>query len=69
MYKNIIKSSLILLVACSFFYTQKQFKVSQKLLLDNVEALASGESGGMYCYGYGSVDCHGYKVNRIVTGI
>jgi len=27
------------------------------LLLDNVEALASGESGGAICYGVGSIDC------------
>lgn len=27
------------------------------LLLDNVEALAQGESGGTICYGIGSIDC------------
>ncbi|MCI1682547.1 MAG: NVEALA domain-containing protein [Bacteroides sp.] len=27
------------------------------LLLENIEALAQGESGGVGCYGVGAVDC------------
>ncbi len=69
MYKNIIKLSIVILVACSFFYTQNRFKLSHELLLANLEALASGESGGTYCYGYGSVDCHGYKVSWMASGV
>lgn len=68
MKKIIIKSSVLILVVCSVLYAQKQFKINRNVFLANVEALASSESGGSYCYGYGSVDCGGYKVDRIVTG-
>lgn len=66
MNKIIIKLSVSMLICCSLLYAKKQHKISQELLLTNVEALASGESGGSYCYGYGSLDCNGYKVDRII---
>ena len=37
------------------------------LQLANAEALASGEAGSIYCIGSGSVDCHGYKVERKIV--
>lgn len=40
------------------------------LVLDNIEALAYGEHGGIVrCYGDGSVDCHGYWVEMKITGL
>lgn len=66
MRKIIIKLSVCMLICCSMLYAKKQVRISQELLLSNVEALASGEGGGSYCYGYGSLDCNGYKVDRII---
>lgn len=39
-----------------------------QLAFDNIEALASGESGNFRCYGTGDVDCHGYKVDKMYSG-
>lgn len=57
------KFKILGLAACaavlvSVSVLQKKESVSNPLLLMNIEALASGESGGtVHCVGYGSVDC------------
>lgn len=57
------KFKILGLAACaavlvSVSVLQKKESVSNPLLLMNIEALASGESGGnVACIGYGSVDC------------
>lgn len=64
------KFKILGLAACaavlvSVSVLQKKESVSNPLLLMNIEALASGESGGSAaCIGYGSVDCphNGVKV-------
>lgn len=38
------------------------------LIFSNIEALASGESGGSGCFGSGSLDCNGSKVQYKFTG-
>ena len=42
-----------------------------QLAFQNIEALAQGENneGTYYCYGYGSVDCRGYKVEYKISGL
>lgn len=64
-----------MLVSCcvavaTFMYVREcknQVSISLERL-DNVEALASGESGGvLFCYGTGCVDCYGEKVKYTMT--
>ncbi|MDE6348454.1 MAG: NVEALA domain-containing protein [Bacteroides sp.] len=46
----------------SFQLNMKREKMDG-LMLENIEALASGESDGIiYCFGLGSVDCPGSEV-------
>lgn len=46
-----------------YFTSHKEKSQVNDLLLSNIEALADGESGSaLRCFGYGSVDCQGYKV-------
>jgi hypothetical protein len=41
-----------------------------EMALANIEALAGGEGiGNGYCFGSGSVDCYGYKVEMKITGL
>ena len=48
----------------------KEKSAIETLLLDNIEALASGEGGNFYwCAGSGSIDCHGHKVEYMVGGL
>ena len=48
----------------------KEKSTVETLLLDNVEALASGEGGDYYrCYSSGSIDCHGHKVEYMIDGM
>lgn len=56
--KLIIKSIIVCAVITASIYLTYNKKVATPLLLDNIEALASGESGSeISCIGYGSVDC------------
>lgn len=52
-----------------YFYQQKDQKLND-LVQQNIEALASGEgSSSTFCYGIGSVDCLGNKVEMKFTGV
>ena len=70
MKKKIFFIGLVLVaVAASFQFNSKSENL-ECLMLENIEALASGESGKVYsCVGAGSVDCpiaHS-KVRYVVT--
>ena len=59
----------VVLIAAYFSLIKEKITV-ETLLLDNVEALASGEGGGMYwCIGSGSIDCYGHKVEYMIDGM
>lgn len=54
---NLILFFAVVLIA-TLSYKAHQTEKLNSLLLDNVEALANGESGvSIYCLGIGSVDC------------
>lgn len=56
--KLIIKSIIVCGVIVIGIYLTYNKKEVTPLLLENIEALASGESGGeTSCMGYGTVDC------------
>lgn len=60
--KNYLKLSIIfgtcLIAIASIMYIKAKRTESQEiLLLSNIEALAAGESDGIYCKGLGTVDC------------
>ena len=55
--KNRIKKNLVIvLIVVAIVKSQPSLEVSP-LFLENVEALARGESEGGYCFGIGTVDC------------
>ena len=48
----------------------KEKSTVETLLFDNVEALASGEEGTLFwCFGSGSIDCYGHKVEYMIEGM
>lgn len=49
----------ISLLCVSWFLLKEQKQTFTDLALTNIEALASGESGGNGCYGRGTLDCNG----------
>ena len=58
--KNYLKATFLLVAIVSIWYLKpvQKFQDVDPLLLQNVEALASGEeSSQTHCYGRGSVDC------------
>lgn len=56
--KLIIKSIIVCAVITASIYLTYNKREAAPLLLENIEALASGESGGdISCIGFGSVDC------------
>ena len=58
--KNYLKATFLLVAIVSIWYIKpvQKFQDVDPLLLQNVEALASGEeSSQTHCYGRGSVDC------------
>ncbi|WP_367627426.1 NVEALA domain-containing protein [Bacteroides sp. NGMCC 1.200775] len=58
--KNYLKATFLLVAIVSIWYLKpvQKFQDVDLLLLQNVEALASGEeSSQTHCYGRGSVDC------------
>lgn len=70
MKKNIITGmiALICLGGIYLFKTSDTTIVNQ-LAFENIEALAGGEDGeNVICYGDGSIDCHGHKVEKMITG-
>lgn len=65
MKKSFLKKVLLIMGIATviYFATFKEKTPAASLFFSNVEALASGESGGaLHCFGYGSVDCQGYMV-------
>lgn len=71
MKKNISKGivALFCLSGIYFLNTPDTTAINQ-LAFENIEALAQGEGPGenYRCYGDGSVDCHGYKVEHKISG-
>lgn len=68
--KLIIKSIIVCAVITASIYLTYNKREAAPLLLENIEALASGESGGeTSCIGNGSVDCPVFniKVYRVYT--
>ena len=71
--KNKLKITTIvlcMLIFVFFFLSQnRNFKIKDSVF-NNVEALASGESGDVkyHCFGEGTVDCDGEKVEMKITG-
>ena len=64
MKNKVLKGLLGVICICGLYYANKSTQtVAINLALENIEALASGEGSGDYrCYGYGDIDCHGFKV-------
>ncbi len=65
--KLIIKSIIVCgVIAVGLYFTYSKKEVTP-LLLENIEALANGETGENWvCVGYGSVDCpNGTKVEKV----
>lgn len=65
----VISSVLLLLVASYYNYPEK--RVADSLLLENIEALAVGESGvPVHCVDWGTVDCpiKKVKVRMVASG-
>lgn len=73
MKKKIIKLGLISLslIGGIYLYSTDLNKDNlNDLAFENIEAIAAGEAGGNFnCYGYGDIDCHGYRVERMYTGL
>ena len=71
MKKKILFIGLVLVAAAAFFQFNSKSKKMERLMLENIEALASGESGSDYrCAGVGSVDCpiNHKEVQYVATG-
>ena len=62
LFKGII--GLLCLFGISYFFNRSTKTYMTRLAFDNVEALAEGEDAlpSFRCYGTGSVDCFGHKV-------
>ena len=65
--KKLLFFSILIMAVLSVNYSLKEPRVNT-LLLDNIEALASGESSAYRCYGIGDVDCHGDKDDKMYSG-
>lgn len=66
MKNKVSKVLLCILCVCGMFYANKSAQTEiTDLAFENIEALAGGEgSGNWRCYGYGDIECHGYKVDE-----
>lgn len=69
MKKRLIKGTIAIsfLICIYFFNTPKENPVHY-FALENIEALAQGEGENIRCYGTGSVDCRGFKVEKVYSG-
>lgn len=71
MKKTILKLTLVicLVVASCYLYLQKDNDLND-VVIKNIEALAEDEyyEEDYYCYGIGSVDCYGDKVEMKIEG-
>lgn len=71
MKKIILKLTLVicLVVTSCYLYLQKDNEFND-LVIKNIEALAEDEyyEEDYYCYGIGSVDCYGDKVETKIEG-
>lgn len=70
MKKTIIKSMVVAcgVIASCYLYSQKENNISD-VVLQNIDALAGNEySEASFCYGHGSVDCLGHKVEMKIEG-
>lgn len=68
--KNKLKTAgfMVCLIAGFCFWTNQQNDLPV-LMLENIEALANGESTvGGYCYGDGSLECRGDWVELRIIG-
>lgn len=71
MKKTIIKCVVVAcgVIAGCYLYSQKENNISD-VVLQNIEALAEDEySEATFCYGRGSVDCFGRKVEMKIEGL
>lgn len=71
MKKNISKGVIALFCLGSiYFFNTPDTTPTNQLAFENVEALAQGEgpTENYRCYGTGSIDCHGYKVDEKISG-
>lgn len=58
----------VMIGICYFFMEEKS--TIESLTFENIEALASGENESLFrCYGSGSIDCHGHKVEMKISGL
>ena len=62
---------IVSIMISSFYYLTNEKKSVETLLFNNIEALAAGEGGGTIynCYGWGSIDCYGNKVEYMIDGV
>ncbi|MDR3269623.1 MAG: NVEALA domain-containing protein [Tannerella sp.] len=70
---NVVKATLIFACLCgvsyfSFYKNPQAALPVSDLALENIEALASGESSLTICYGSGTIDCNGAKVETKIIG-
>ena len=66
--KLILATGCFMAAHCLFY--NKETTDLNKLAFQNIEALAQGENDeGANCYGCGSVDCRGYKVEYKISGL
>lgn len=71
MKKNIGKGIVALFcLGGIYFLNTPDTTVTSRLAFENIEALAEGEGSGenYKCYGTGSIDCYGRKVEEKITG-
>lgn len=67
MKKVVIAFTAVVAMAVMILGKASKDAVTDKLFLDNVEALAAGENGGETCLGHGCVDCSsGDKVEYVL---
>ncbi|WP_293733302.1 NVEALA domain-containing protein [uncultured Parabacteroides sp.] len=66
---KLIFTASCFVAVCSLSYNNETSTLGC-LASQNIEALAQGENDeGAYCFGCGSVDCRGYKVEVKISGL
>lgn len=67
--KRLLKISFLsTCIAAAFYFSTSENEEVHDLVFNNIEALASGEGSSDHCFGSGSVDCRGYKVDWKISG-